>query len=269
MLNALIVVWRESLEAMLVIGVLLAWIGRQPQPQALRRGVWLGTLAGAGLALLLALATFVVQSQFAGQSLEVFQLLMVLVAAGLIFQMVLWMHSHGRHMKSTLESQASQSASAWGVGAITALAVAREGAETVVFVYGLGLQAAGTRLMGLLGAVVAGMALAGLTAWIIARGARFLNYRTLFRISEILLLLIAGALLANAIDRMISLDWLNVWLDPLWDSSHLVDDAKGLGSLLASFIGYRARPSGILLVSIAAFWALAIWQMRRSDRRAA
>ena len=99
MLNALIVVFRESLEAMLVVGVLLAWIARQPEPLALRRGLWAGVAAGLGLALVLGFATFAAQSQLEGRALETFQVGMLLFAAGLILQMVLWMRRHGRHMK--------------------------------------------------------------------------------------------------------------------------------------------------------------------------
>lgn len=266
MLNALVIVWRESLEAMLVIGVLLSWIARQPEPMPLRRGLWSGVAAGAGLAVALGIATFAAQSQFAGESLELFQLAMVLVAAGLILQMVLWMHRHGRHMKRELEGQAEQSAGAFGIAAITALAVAREGAETVVFLYGLGMEGEGGALAGLLGAAAAGFALAGATAWLVARGARFLNYRTLFRASEILLLLIANALLANGIDRMISLEWLPPLLDPAWDASALLADGQGLGRFLADFAGYRARPAGMLLVASLAFWAYALWRMAAADR---
>ena len=269
MLNALIVVWRESLEAMLVIGVLLTWIARQPDPLRLRRSVWLGAAAGVVLAIAVGFATFLVQSQFAGQSLDIFQLGMLLFAAALIFQMVLWMHRHGRHMKRQLEARAEQSNGVLGVGAITALAVAREGAETVVFVYGLGIQAGGTQLLGLLTAAGAGMTLAAATAWVVARGARYLNYRTLFRVSEILLLLIAGALLANGVDRMIALDWLPLILDPVWDTSGIVDDSHGVGRLLASFLGYRAKPSGILLLVVATYWCFAVWQLKSENRRAA
>ena len=63
MINAFVVVWRESLEALLVIAVLLAWIARQDEPQRLRRGVWAGLGAGIALAAALGAATFAVQSQ--------------------------------------------------------------------------------------------------------------------------------------------------------------------------------------------------------------
>jgi len=269
MLNALIIVWRESLEAMLVIGVLLAWIARQPDPAPLKRGLWSGAAAGVALALGLGFATFAVQSQFAGETLDRFQLAMVLVAAGLILQMVLWMHRHGRHMKRELEAQAAVSSGAWGIAAITALAVAREGAETVVFLYGLGLENAGGTLVGLLGAALAGFLLAVTTSWLVARGARYLNYRTLFRVSEILLLLIANALLANGIDRMIAMEWLPPLLDPAWDASSLLGDGQGLGRFLADFVGYRARPAGLLLLASLAFWSFALWCLYRSPTAAA
>lgn len=266
MLNVLVVVWRESLEAMLVIGVLLAWIARQPTPAPLRRGLWLGVGGGLALALLLGLAAFAAQSQFAGQSLEIFQLAMVLFAAVLIVQMVMWMHRHGRVMKRELEDQAGRSSGALGIGAITALAIAREGAETVVFLYGLGLEASGTALFGMAGAALAGLALAMATSWLVARGARFLNYRTLFRASEILLLLIANAMLANAMDRMIGMDWLPPLADPAWDLSFLLDDARGVGRILADFVGYRARPAGMLLVAELGFLSFVTWRLLRLDK---
>jgi high-affinity iron transporter len=266
MLNVLIVVWRESLEAMLVIGVLLAWIARQQEPLPLRRGVWLGVVAGVGLAAALGFATFVVESEFAGTSLEVFQLLMVLFAAGLIVQMVLWMRSHGRYMKRELETQAGRAAGAWGIAAITALAVAREGAETVVFLYGLGIEASGGRFAMLASAAVVGLACAGATAWLVTRGARYLNYRTVFRVSEILLLLIAGALLANGIDRAIAMDWLPPLIDPVWNTSWLLSDNHGIGRLAADFIGYRARPSATLLIAYTFLWSFVFWRRGAIDR---
>ncbi|MRR08688.1 FTR1 family iron permease [bacterium] len=262
MLNVLIIVWRESLEAMLVIGVLLSWIARQPEPSGLRRGIWSGGGAGIALAVGLGYATFAVQSQFGAEALERFQLAMVLVASGLILQMVLWMHRHGRHMKRELEQRADASTGTLGIAAITALAVAREGAETVVFLYGLGLESDGGALTRLLGGALVGFVLAGATSWAVARGARYLNYRTLFRVSGIFLLLIANALLANGIDRVIALDWLPTLLDPAWDTSVLLGDGQGFGRFLADFVGYRARPAGVLVLATLAFWAYALWRLR-------
>ncbi len=254
-MNALIVVWRESLEAMLVIGVLLAWIARQPAPAQLRRSLWGGVAGGVVLAALLGVGTFFAQSQLQGQALEVFQIAMVLFAALLIVQMVLWMRRHGRAMRHELEAQAARAAGGLGLAIVAALAVAREGAETVVFLYGIGFEAGGGRLVSVAGAI-AGFGLAAATAWLVARGSRFLSYRVVFRVSEILLLLIAASLLANGIDRMIAMDWLSPMLDPVWDTSALLDDRRGIGRVFADFLGYRARPSATLLIGYVLFWSV-------------
>lgn len=266
MLNAFVIVWRESLEAMLVIGVLLAWIGRQPEPDILRHRLWVGLAAGILLAASLGGATFALEAGMAGEALEAFQLALLVLAAGLMLQMVLWMHRHGRRMRRQLEDQAGRAGGGWGLAAIAALAVAREGAETVVFLYGLGLEG-DQALPALAGAALAGLLLAAVTAWLVARGARFLPLPILFRGSEILLLLIANAMLATAIDRLVGLDYLPTLLDPAWDTSSLLGDGSGPGRILADFAGYRARPSGILVAATLAYWSFALWRLRSIDRR--
>jgi high-affinity iron transporter len=263
-MNALIIVWRESLEAMLVIGVLLGWIARQREPRPLRRALWSGVAGGVLLAALLGLATFLIRNELEGQILETFQVAMVFVAAALIVQMVLWMRRHGRAMRRDLERRASSAAGALGVGIVTALAVAREGAETVVFLYGLSAEAGASSSGLALAEAGAGFVLALVTAWIIARGARLLSYRLLFRISEVLLLLIAASLLANGVDHMIALDWLPPLRDPVWDSSALLTDERGAGQVLARFVGYRARPCATLLIAYAAYWSIVAIALRRT-----
>lgn len=269
MFNALVVVWRESLEAMLVIGVMLSWIVRQPDPASLKRGLWGGAVAGLALAGVLGYAAYTAQSEFAGEALEQFQLAMVLAAAALILHMVLWMHEHGRSMKRELERQVERTAASTGavlsVAAITALAVAREGAETVIFLYGLGMEGDGAAMQ-LFSGAAAGFAIAAATAWAMARGAKFLNLRTLFRISEYLLLIIATSLLVAGVDKMIGMDWLPALVDPLWDASGILSDAGGAGRFLADFTGYRARPAATVVIAVAAFWIYALWRMVQIDR---
>lgn len=267
--NALIVVWRESLEAMLVIGVLLSWIARQPDPLPLKRGLWGGVAAGVALACALGYAAYAAQGEFAGEALERFQLAMVLFAAALILHMVLWMHEHGRGMKRELERQVEQAAASTGavlgIAAVAALAVAREGAETVIFLYGLGMDDADSATRLFAGAA-AGFAIAAATAWAVARGAKFLNLRALFRASEFLLLLIATSLLVAGTDKLIGMDWLPALVDPLWDASGILSDAGGAGRFLADFFGYRARPAATVVIAVATFWAYALWRMARIDR---
>lgn len=265
MISAFVVVWRESLEALLVITVLLAWIARQDDPARLRRGIWAGVAAGLALAVALGGATFAVQSQLQGEALEIFQAAIALASAALILQMVAWMRRHGAGMRRELESRAmgaSGASGALGVAIVTALAVAREGAETVVFLYGIGLEHGPSGALALWAGGAAGLAAALACAWIISRGARHLNLRTLLRASEFMLLAVATAMLGHGVERLIGLEWLPTLADPLWDTSALLDDGAGLGRVLADFAGYRARPTGSLVVAYALFWGLALAALR-------
>lgn len=266
MLNTFVVVWRESLEALLVISVLLAWSARQPQPQVLRRGIALGSAFGVGLAGLLGGAALLVQSQLQDQALELVRLAVVFGAAALIVQMVLWMRRHGPGMRRELEGLVEQAGGARGAAAVAALAVAREGAETVVFLCGIGLEGgAGSAMRWLAGA--AGLLAAGACAWLVSRGARKLDSRWLFRASEAALLLVAASLLATGVDQLIAMDWLAPGVDPLWDSSAWLDDASGPGRVLADFAGYRARPSATLLAVYLGFWGAVLAWLARMNRR--
>jgi high-affinity iron transporter len=261
--NALFVVWRESVEALLLIGILHAWLKRDGRDGMGLRPLWLGTGAGIGLAGALGYGMLVVQDEMSGAALEWFQTAMLFVAAGLIVQMVLWMQRHGRQMKQSLEHElahAERRAGALGIATVAALAIAREGAETVIFLYGMGMESDGASMAAGAGL---GLVLAVLTAFAISRGLRVLDYRRFFRASGLLLLLFAVALLASGVERVIGMGWLPPLIDPLWDSSAYLDDNSGPGALLAAFTGYRARPSLTLLAIYIGYWVLVGAAQRR------
>ncbi|MHB9119668.1 MAG: FTR1 family iron permease [Burkholderiales bacterium] len=255
--NVLFVVWRESVEAVLVIGILYAWLKNNPGAERGIPWLWGGVAGGVALAIALGWAMLSVQSGLSDTNLEIFQTAVVFIAAGLITQMVLWMKKHGREMKRHLEQEAEQAArdARWiGIAAVAAIAVAREGAETVIFLYGMGLENSGG-MFTLAGSAAAGFLLALATAWAVERGLRFLNYATFFRFSGFLLLLFASALVMNGSERLIGMGWLPPLIDPLWDSASLLDDGTAFGNLVASLTGYRAHPSLTALLLYAAYWA--------------
>ncbi|MQY50801.1 FTR1 family iron permease [Rhodocyclus gracilis] len=264
--NALFVVWRESVEAMLVIGILYAWLKRNPAPGGLR-ALWIGVGSGVGLALLLGWAMLAAQDELSGQALEWFQTAILFVAAGLITQMVLWMARHGRHMKGHLEAGLARAADqgSWiGIASISALAIAREGAETVIFLYGLGMEHGDGSALAI--GALAGFALALLTAWATSRGLRFLDPRHFFKTTGALLLVFAAALLVAGVERLIGMGWLPPLLDPVWDSSGLLDDTNAGGSLLATLVGYRAQPSLMLLLAYLGYWGSVLFVKSRLHR---
>ena len=262
--NAFFVVWRESLEAFLIAGILYAWLQANDTTGMGKRALFIGLGAGVGLALLLGWALLTVQDELTGEALEIFQTATLFVAAGLITQMVLWMRKHGRQMKARLHADlaaARERSGYFGVAVVAALAVAREGAETVIFLYGMAQEG---DLSALLMGAVAGFAGAGATAWLAAKSLAKLNIGLLLRLSSILLLILASALLIAAIDRLIGAGYLPPLLDPVWDSSTLIDDTTKGGKLIADFSGYRARPALSSLLVWATYWGVVFFAWRRS-----
>ena len=265
--NALFIVWRESAEAMLVVGILYAWLRNRPDRAIGMRFLWGGVAAGAGLALGLALVMLGIASALSGNALDYFQVAIMLVASGLIVQMVFWMRRHGRTLKKDLEAGMDRNARAanwWGLLIVVALAVGRETAESVVFLYGLAADKGGIANLPLV--LVLGVAGALATFWLLQQGSRILSWRMFFRASEILLLLLAGALLVAGIEKLIALDVVPALVDPVWDTSRFLDDSGRLGGLIASFTGYRARPALLPLIVLASYWLLVWLFMRRTGR---
>lgn len=264
------IVWRESVEALLVVGILYSWLRNDPGGRRGLPWLWGGVACGLILAGLLALLLLGMSSWLSATGQEWFQAMMALVACVLVVQMVAWMRAHGRGLKRELETGASsmvQHDHWWGLLVLVMIAVAREGSETVVFLYGtiLSSQSEG-QVMALVLAGLIGFAAALLTFWVLQLGGRLITWRRFFRLTEALLLLLASALLVSATDRLISLEFLPTLVDPIWDSAWLLDTTGGLGKVLADFAGYRAYPALSQVLIYGAYWLLVVMILRRVSR---
>ena len=267
------VVWREAVEALLIVGVLNAWLTHNAAGHAARAGrlaLWAGVVAGLALAAGLAAILLFSSELFGDEGEDYFQAGMALGAAGLILQMVVWSQRLSREWTAQLQQGVAEAVrrSNWvGVGPLAALAVAREGAETVVFLYGNFAGAeAGALLFGVVAAAL-GLMAAALTYLLIQLGSRYVSWRIFFAATEIVLLLVAAALLMTGIDRLIGLGILPSLTPPLWDSTGLLDDGRPFGSLVSSLTGYRARPDLMQILAYCAFWVLA-WLVTNRRRYA-
>src|SRR5207244_2263727 len=236
----------------------------QPERGLGMRYRWGGVAAGVGLALGLAAVMLGIASVLTGDAMDYFQAAMMLIAAALIIQMVMWMRRHGRTFRRELEAEMQQKvgrAHWWGMLAVVMLAVGRESSEAVVFLYGLGMEH--QDLSSFLLVLALGIAAAWATFWLLQQGGKILSWRVFFRVSEILLLLLAGALLVSGIEKLVALGVVPALVDPVWDTSVLLDDSGRVGAMVASLSGYRARPALLPLLCLAAFWVTVIVWLRR------
>lgn len=270
--NVAFIIWRESVEALLVIGILNAWLTQQPDASA-RRGrvyLWSGVVAGLAVAAALGAVLIFFSETLSDDVQQIYQTVIVLLAAALIVQMVFWMRRHGRTLKRDIEtslSAASERANWWRVFLLALIAVAREGSETVVFLSGT-IEAARHGAMGpAIVATLIGLAFALVTYWALQMGSRIVSWRTFFRVTEILLLLLAGALIVTGLDNLISLDVVPSLSGRLWDTSRLVPDSGAVGGLISALTGYRAKPVLIEILVLGAYWLtmfLVLLRPRRS-----
>ncbi|SDU94831.1 FTR1 family iron permease [Pseudomonas mucidolens] len=274
--QSMFIVWRESVEALLVIGILQAWASQQSQGSRLLKYLWAGVVLGLMLSGLLAVLILFAGDAMSGSGSEWFQAALALVASLLIVQMVGWMHRHGRRLKHDLRRHAdSHLARRGGVGLLllAMLAVSREGSETVVFLYGAGARLRGPQLGLFAMGGVLGLVLSGLTIGLLHSTHRFISLQRFFAISEAVLLLLGAALLISGIERisgqLLALDLPEMVYssvgEALWDSSAGLSDSYGLGGFLAGFTGYRSTPSGLTLLVWVGYWlTVGGWLRRRT-----
>ncbi|MGS0740615.1 FTR1 family iron permease [Glaciimonas sp. GG7] len=265
--QVLFIVWRESVEALLVVGILHAWLKNGGVDA--RRGLpylWAGVGIGVVTAIGLGAALMSFSEILSGDAQDYFQITMVLLAAILIVQMVFWMRKHGRTLKREMETSLKdnlKTANWWGVTALAALAIAREGSETVIFLYGLGVGQHDSQGMMVLAALL-GFGLALLTFYLLQLGGKIFSWRRFFQVTEIILLFLAAGLLLMGVERLMSLDVIPTLIDPIWDSSGLLDDSGTFGNLVGTLTGYRAHPALMSLLVYVAYWVVVLLFLKRA-----
>src|SRR6478735_5439703 len=245
MLATVIIVFREILEAALIIGI----VGAATQGVA-RRSLWivLGVLAGAIGAVIVAGLAEVIVGLADGMGQELFNALILLAAVGMLAWHNIWMASHSRE----LVAQMKQVGSAVKEGGepmfalllVVALAVLREGSEVVLFLYGQAAQGVGISTMVSGGA--AGL-LAGLSVGVAMYfGLLRIPTKYLFTVTGWMILLLAAGMASQAANFLVQADMLPAW-GKLWDISAILANKSILGSLLHTLVGYDAAPVGMQL----------------------
>lgn len=268
--NVAFVVWRESVEALLVVGILDAWLTANAAATGRARlFLWSGVGAGLAMAGLLGWALVALAETLSDDAQEIYRTAMVLIAAALILQMIVWMRRHGRTLKSDLEGALGRAVDRenwWGVCTLAAIALAREGSETVVFLYGILSVDLGVGRAGPAAAAAVGLVAALATYGLLRLGARVLSWRVFFRVTEVMLLFLACALLMTGVDGLVGLDLLPKLSGRLWNTSFLLSDGSPLGGFVAGLTGYRAQPYLTEVIVFCAFWLAVLFA--RPPRRA-
>ena len=276
--QTIFVVCRESIEALLVIGILYAWMNDRQDAKTGKKWLFAGILAGFGLATLLTLTLIGVTDILGGEARTWFEIGMLAFASALIVQMVMWMRVHGRTLKQEIESGLATNLSGeknwWGVFFLAMIAVGREGSETVMFLYGSLLQLDSfASYMSFFMAAAIGLALAMILFYALQLGGRFISWKWFFRVTEIMLLFLGSALFLAASEKLLSgplgATELPAWMySNMWDMTSILSDSSVLGNLLASLFAYRARPIGLDIVILVSYWVAVLLLLTYQKKQA-
>jgi len=251
-----VITLREAFEASLLLGIVYGYLDRIGA-----RGSFHWVTVGGVLGLLASLAMGLAVGMLSGPLLDlgpdVIAAAVMFVAVGLLTWHAWWMREHSRAIRGQVEHRLAAARSTqrlWIVGLIAFTGVFREGAETVLFLWGIMAEANSVTGWASLVGGVAGVALAALLGWAVFRGGKHVSLPRFFAVTTVLILFLAAGLFSTAVGRLEGLGLLPM-SGALWDTSWLLSDRSPAGSFLTGLIGYRARPS---LFEVLAYWAYLI-----------
>ena len=238
-----LIVFRETLEAALFVGIVAA----ATQSLANRtRWLALGAVLGLLGSLLMAAAMDLISNWANGLGQDWVNAAILGIALVILAWHTIWVSAHAKEMTQDARrlgvDAAQGSGTLWAVALAVAMTVSREGAETVLFVAGLttaSSEGIGSMMIG----ASLGLALGISAGWLIYSGLGRVQPRRLFSITHVLILLLAGSLASQLAKTMQQADWLNWLSDNAWDSSSFLTNDSLLGALLHGLVGYDASPS--------------------------
>jgi high-affinity iron transporter len=269
MFGTALIVFREVLEAALIVGIVAAATRGIPG-----RARWIASGIGAGIlgSLLVAAGAGVLSNLAQGMGQELFNASILGVAVVMLAWHNIWMSVHGRELAANANRVGadirSGSRELSVLLVVVAIAVLREGSETVLFLYGVAISGHESSAPMVVGGAI-GLAGGVAVGWLLFKGLLRIPLRWFFTATSFLVLLLAAGMASQAARLLIQANELPSLAAPLWDTSWLVSNSSLAGKALQGMIGYDAQPSGMQMafffVVLAAIVAGMAWARRRSD----
>lgn len=249
MLAVALIVFRETLEAALIVSIVLAASVGIP-----RRTVWVGTGIAAGVfgACLVALFAATIATAFAGSGQELLNATILLLAVAMLAWHNIWMARHAKELAAEASSLGRAVAAGTrplaALAVITGVAVLREGAETVLFVFGIAASAQGG-VAPILAGVVLGLVAGATAGCLLYVGLLRIPVHRLFMVTGWMVLLLAAGLAAQAVGFLVQANLLPALGSQVWNTSWVLSEDSIPGRILHTLVGYIARPAGVQVIA--------------------
>ncbi|MBW2956300.1 MAG: iron uptake transporter permease EfeU [Hafnia sp.] len=239
-----LIMFREGLEAALIVSLIASYLKRTQRSQWLGI-VWIGVILAAALCLGLGIFINETTGEFPQKQQELFEGIVAVVAVGILTYMVFWMRKVSRSVKTHLEGAIDNALNAgkgqgWALVAMVFFAVAREGLESVFFLLAafqqdVGIQAPIGAVLGLVCAIIVGM----MIYW----GGVKLHLAKFFKWTSLFILFVAAGLAAGAIRAFHEAGLWNYLQDIAFNFTDVLSTHSLLGTLLEGIFGYQEAPT--------------------------
>jgi len=270
MLATMIVIFREVLEAALIVSIVMAAC-----KGLAGRNFWVSFGISTGLAGACLVAGFASTLAAAAQGMgqELFNAAILLAAVAMLSWHSVWMARHGRELAQQAGSVSAAVVAGtrplYALAVVIGVAVLREGSETVLFIYGIatsaGADSTGAMLLGAALGVILGIG-AGAALYL---GLLRIPVQYLFTVTHWMIVFLAAGLASQAAGFLLQADLVPPLGNAIWDTSWLLNETSIVGKVLHTLIGYVARPAGIQLLFYAVTLIVIVAAMRILAPRAA
>tara|TARA_Y100000588_G_C14171080_1_gene889172 strand:+ start:218 stop:1147 length:930 start_codon:yes stop_codon:yes gene_type:complete len=289
----LIIIFREVLEASLIIGILFTYLKKSGNESSIKM-LWGGTGAAILLSILVSILFQSIAGGFEGNSSKIFEGIVMILASIVLTTMIIWM-AQNKNISEDLRNKAKESLSSgfkYGIFILAFVAVFREGVEIILFMYAIAIKDGISILPSIIGAILG--LLGGYT--IFAQGVK-IPIKKFFNVTSVFLIFVAAGMLTYGIHELesggiipyiggeIQIEENTIiasrmngetkifsisdekkakkWASRIWninptkniDGSYpLFHDKGSIGGLLKGFFGYNGDPSLVEFIT----WLLSI-----------
>lgn len=272
MIVSFIITFRESLEAALIVGIVLSYLVKTKQT-AYFKVIFIAIASAIVSSIVGAILFFSIAGGFTGIAEKSFEGITMLIGAALLTTMILWMMKQSHIARKLEEKVATQIAEAhkFGLFFLVFISILREGIETVIFLASASFISTDNNLIGAL----IGISVAILLGYIIFVGSKKINLKKFFTITNVFLILFAAGLVAHGLHELQEANIIPIIIEHVWDinppvnpdgSFPLFHENGYIGSILKGLFGYNGNPSLIEVLSYLIYISVVILLWVKIDK---
>ena len=284
----LIIMFREVLEASLIIGILYTYLRKSGNDSSIKM-LWGGVSSAILISIIASIIFQMIAGGFEGNASKIFEGVVMIIASAVLTTMIIWM-AQNKNISEDLKNQAKESLSSgfkYGIFTLAFVAVFREGVEIILFLYAIGIKDGISIFPSVIGSLLG--LLAGYAIFV--QGVK-IPLKQFFNVTSVFLIFVAAGMLTYGVhelesggvipymcgetqvedDKIIAIRMngesktfnLNQekkaekWASRIWDinpkknsdgSYPMFHDKGSIGGLFKGFFGYNGDPSLIEFIT--------------------